>query len=92
MLSTTAGKQASLDDSEKSVRRYGALVLRKIWLPKLLYDALPWFYLAAGFAAFAATVYINQWFWVLPHYVLFSGVCIHLGLLVWRRRRRRDDA
>jgi hypothetical protein len=90
MLTTTAGKAP--DDREVSVRRNGALASRKIWLPKLLYNALPWFYLVAGFGAFAATLYINQWFWLLPHYLLFSAACIHLGLFVYRRRRHRGDA
>ncbi|MBT8090206.1 MAG: hypothetical protein KJO01_08360 [Gammaproteobacteria bacterium] len=61
---------------------------RKIWLPKLLYDALPYFYLASGLAAFFATLYITEWFWVLPHYLLFSIVCIHLAVIVYRRRHR----
>ncbi|HSG98177.1 MAG TPA: hypothetical protein VLA11_09310, partial [Woeseiaceae bacterium] len=58
------------------------------WLPKLAYDALPWFYVVSGLAAFAATLYISEWFWVLPHYLLFSVGCVHLGLLIYRRRRR----
>ncbi len=68
-----------------------------IWLPKLLYDALPYFYLASGLAAFFATLYITEWFWVLPHYLLFSIVCVHLGVIVYRRRhmsprRQPEDA
>ena len=94
MLTTAAG---SVPDKRRgSVRPSGALGSRKIWLPRLLYEALPWFYLFAGFAALAATLYIRQWFWVLPHYLLFSAVCIHLGLSVYRRRKRlrkhRKDA
>ena len=65
---------------------------RKIWLPKLLYDALPYLYLASGFMAFFATLYISAWFWVLPHYLLFSVACMHLGVLVYRRRHRRTDS
>ena len=62
---------------------------RTIWLPKLIYDALPYFYLASGLAAFFATLYITEWFWVVPHYVLFSCVCLHLGVIVYRRRHRQ---
>jgi Flp pilus assembly protein TadB len=65
--------------------------LRKIWLPKLVYSALPSFYVGSGIAAFLATLYINEWFWILPHYLLFSVACVHLGLLVYRRRRQRSD-
>lgn len=64
---------------------------RKIWLPKLLYDALPYFYLLSGIAAFLTTLYISDWFWVLPHYLLFSAACLHLGVFVYRRRRRSTD-
>lgn len=54
---------------------------KKIWLPKVVYDALPYFYLIAGVAAIVATIYIDEWYWVVPHYVLFlrcasiSGFC-----------------
>lgn len=92
MLSTTAGKRASLTGTPEVTRKSGGLIRRKIWLPKLLYDVLPYFYLAAGFLAFLATLYISEWFWVLPHYLLFSLICLHLGFLVYRRRRRANDA
>lgn len=92
MLSSAAGKRTPLTDTQELTRQTGGLVSRKIWLPKLLYDALPYFYLGAGCAAFLATLYISDWFWVLPHYLLFSAACIHLGLVIYRRRRRADDA
>ncbi len=68
-----------------------ALLSKKIWLPRLLYDALPYFYFTAGFSAFFATLYINEWFWVLPHYLLFSAACIHLAIVVYRRRHPRES-
>ncbi len=88
MLSAAAGKSPELTETQEVMRTTGRLVSRKIWLPKFLYDALPYFYLASGFAAFFTTLYISEWFWVLPHYILFSAACIHLGLLIYRRRRR----
>jgi len=90
MFSSTAGKPASLTDNQELTRDTGNVISRKIWLPKLLYDALPFFYLTAGFMAFLATVYISEWFWVLPHYLLFSIACVHLGIIIYRRRRRPD--
>ena len=90
MLSSAAGKPASLAEARG---QNTSLISRKIWLPKVIYHALPWFYVCAGIAAFLATLYINEWFWVLPHYVLFSIACVHLGVVVHRRRRRyADDA
>jgi hypothetical protein len=91
MLTTAAGKTASLTETQVGTRYSGNVVSRKIWLPKLLYDLVPWFYVVSGLAAFAATLYISEWFWVLPHYLLFSVGCVHLGLLIYRRRRRAAD-
>ena len=62
--------------------------MRKLWLPKFLYDLIPYFYLTSGFAALFATLYISEWFWILPHYLLFSVACMQLGLSILRRRRQ----
>jgi hypothetical protein len=83
MLSTAAGKSAELSDTQEITRDSGRLISKKIWLPKLIYDALPYFYILSGFLAFLATLYISDWFWVLPHYILFSAACkldLHLKL------------
>lgn len=94
MISTAQGSRRTLSQSQRESGRAGSLLSRKIWLPKLLYEFLPYFYIAAGFAAFFATLYISEWFWVLPHYLLFSVACVHLGIFVYRRRNRgaTDDA
>jgi hypothetical protein len=88
MLTKTAPKHLDLSSTQEVARNAGNFVSRKIWLPKLLYDCLPYFYLTAGFAAFFATLYISDWFWVLPHYILFSAACLHLSYAVYRRRTR----
>jgi hypothetical protein len=90
MTASAAGKSAQLDQTQSigSVAAHAAT--RKIWLPKFLYDAIPWFYLVSGLGAFVATLYVSEWFWVLPHYLLFSAACVHLGFLVLRRRRSAD--
>ena len=87
MVSTTAGKPVTLSETQQITRKTGKIVARKIWLPKLLYDALPYFYLTSGVSALLATLYISDWFWVLPQYFLFSLACFHLGIMVYRRRR-----
>jgi len=94
MFGTTAGKPTSLGDTLEIRQSERSFMSRKVWLPKLLYNILPYFYLASGFAAFLATMYISDWFWVLPHYLLFSAACIHFGIIVYRRRSRhnRDEA
>ncbi len=88
MLTKTAPKHLDLSSTQEVARNAERLASRKIWLPKLLYDCLPYFYLTAGFAAFFATLYISDWFWVLPHYILFSAACLHLSFAVYRRRKR----
>jgi hypothetical protein len=89
MISTAAGKPSAPSGTQQVSRKEGRLTAKKIWLPKLLYDALPYFYLTSGCTAFLATMYISEWFWVLPHYLLFSAVCTHLGIVIYRRRRFR---
>lgn len=97
MWSTAAGKATTRTNRPRRSLEKSRFASRKIWLPRLVYDALPYFYLASGLAAFFATLYISDWFWILPHYVLFSFVCFHLGVIVYRRRHRKsrdpvDDA
>jgi hypothetical protein len=89
MISTAAGKPIALTETQAVTRNAGKLATKKIWLPKFLYDVLPYFYLTSGFAAFFATLYISEWFWVLPHYLMFSAACIHLGFAVYQRRRAK---
>jgi hypothetical protein len=91
MISTAAGKATTLTETQQVTRKTGKFATKKIWLPKLLYNTLPYFYIVSGIAAFFATLYIGDWFWVLPHYFLFSAVCLHLGIVVYRRRYRPRD-
>lgn len=88
MLPRAAPKQMDLAATQRLAQRFESLATRRIWLPKLLYDSLPWFYLLAGLLAFLATLYISEWFWVLPHYLIFSAACLHLALAVYSRRRK----
>ncbi len=89
IVGNTAGETVPLSDTQQVTKETGNLMSRKIWLPKLLYAALPFFYILSGIAALLATLYISDWFWVLPHYLLFSAACVHMGVLVYRRRNRR---
>ncbi len=92
MLGTAAGKPIHLTETQQLARKAGKIVSRKIWLPKILYDALPYFYLTSGVAAFFATLYISEWFWILPHYLLFSAACVHIGSIFYQRRKGREQA
>jgi len=79
-----------LTDTQQMAHDSGSMLARKIWLPKAVYDLLPVFYIVSGIAALLATLYISEWFWVLPHYLLFAAACLHLGGMIFRRRRRRQ--
>mgnify|MGYP000004671661 CR=1 FL=1 len=89
MVGNAARETAPLTDTQQAARGSDSLLTRKLWIPTMLYAALPFFYILSGIAALLATLYIIDWFWVLPHYLLFSAVCVHMGVLVHRRRRRR---
>ena len=89
MLSTPAGKSMPVSDTQEIARKTGRVASKKVWLPKAAYEALPYFYVVSGLAAFLATLYISEWFWVLPHYLLFSAGCLHLGISVLRRRHNQ---
>ena len=91
MLSKTQSDEVGLYATQDVSEKARSLLTRKIWLPRLLYDCLPYFYLTAGFAAFFATLYISEWFWVLPHYLLFSAACLHLAGAVYGRRKQSDE-
>lgn len=88
MVSDAARKPRKLSDTGQVSRDTGGLLSRKIWLPKSLYAALPYFYLVTGISALLATLYISNWLWILPHYLMFSAACLHMGVLIFRRRNR----
>lgn len=82
-----------LTETQQITRETGSLLARKIWVPKLIYAALPYFYICSGIAALFATLYIGNWLWVLPHYLFFAAACLHMGFMIYRRRSNsRDEA
>ena len=91
MISKAASEGMDLSATQAVSHKARKLLTRKIWLPKLAYDALPYFYMTAGFAAFFATLYISDWFWVLPHYLLFSAAICHLAFAVMGKRRKHRE-
>ena len=88
-FSNAAEKPASLTETQQMHRDAGHFMARRIWLPKAIYVALPYFYILAGVCALLTTIYISGWAWLLPHYLIFAIACLHLGLVVYRRRNRR---
>lgn len=89
MSGNAAGNARQAADVTGIGHSIAAFLCRRIWLPKLIYGAVPYFYIAAGLAALLATFYIPEWFWVVPHYLLFAVACMHIGIIIFRRRRDR---
>jgi len=78
------------------VSRIHKLLLRRLWLPKLIYEALPYLYIACGLVALGSAIHTPDWTWILPWAILVGLICLHAGLalatLRYRiRRDRRDD-
>jgi fatty acid desaturase len=67
------------------------LLFRKLWLPRSVYEGLPYFYALSGLAALLSALYLPGWTWILPYLILLGAICLHAGLGVltmrWRFRR-----
>jgi hypothetical protein len=63
-----------------------------MWIPRRLYELLPYAYMAAGSAALGAAFVSER---VSPGlFMLVGGLCLTVGLVLWMRRReyRRNQA
>jgi hypothetical protein len=65
---------------------------RRVWLPRAIYESLPFVYIVVGCLALLSTVYNRHWSWLVPHVFLFGCFLVHLGLMVRRRRIRARSA
>ena len=91
ILGNASKSSPALSETQQMTRDAGTLLSRKIWLPKVIYSALPFFYIIAGASALLATLYIGNWYWVLPHYLFFSAACLHMGVMIYRRRTKQRE-
>jgi hypothetical protein len=64
------------------------IMLRRIWLPKPLYDAIPAIYLLLGLYASYAALFMEHWSWVVPYFLLLACACLHAGILTAALRMR----
>jgi len=79
------------------VSRMRKILWRRLWLPRFIYEALPYLYIACGAAALASAIHTPDWTWILPWAILVGLICLHAGLalatLRYRvRNRERDNA
>ena len=63
-------------------------MLKRIWLPRRLYEALPVFYIACGLIALASALFLPEQSWFIPWAVIFGFAAIHLGLGIAALRHR----
>jgi len=85
MFTNAEPQQMDLAASQEDSHDADSQPRKEILVSKILYAFLPYFYLTIAFAAIFATLYISEWFWVLPHYLLCSAACVHVAIAVARR-------
>jgi membrane-bound ClpP family serine protease len=57
-----------------------------MWLPKIVYESIPFYWLGIGVIGLGAAFYIDAWFW--PEILALAGViAIVIGLTLLLRRR-----
>ena len=71
-------------------------LLKKLWLPRIVYEILPYAYMALGLIALVSAAFAPDWTWILPYAILLGLACLHIGLalvaLRYRFRKRNGQA
>jgi len=84
----TRNLPAPVNRHEMARNRLQSVLLKRIWLPHGLYEALPLIYIACGVVALAAALFLPDRAWFIPWAIIFSFAAIHLGLGIAALRRR----
>ncbi len=93
-VSHSASTAKNGDEPGKKVRKF---LFRKLWLPRAIYEALPYLYILAGLITLISGIYLPDGTWMLPYVVLLGLVCLHAGLAVatlryrYSHRRQKDQ-
>jgi hypothetical protein len=64
------------------------VLLRRLWLPKAVYEGLPWLYLGAGFGALVSGLLLPEPSWIVGYLLLVGIGLVHAGLVISALRRR----
>ena len=70
------------------VSRVRKILLRRLWLPRFIYEALPYLYIACGLAALGSAIHTPDWTWILPWAILVGLICLHAALALATLRYR----
>jgi len=83
----------ALSGRDTASTRLRRLLLKRIWLPRAIYEALPVIYICSGLVALAAALFLPGWTWILPWAIVFGLAALHLSLKIagLRHRFRRTD-
>ncbi len=92
MLNHVSSSQSATPQRNKLLwQRLSKQLLRKIWLPRGIYTALPYTYITLGGYAIFAGLYLTGWNWVVPYLILLGLICLHAGITVFALRRRNKN-
>jgi len=91
MQNSDANGQPPQADRSTIGARFVRLLLRRVWLPRAIYEALPVIYIGAGTIALAAALFHPGWAWIVPWAIVFGLATMHFGiyLLALRHKFRR---
>lgn len=57
-----------------------------MWLPRIVYESIPFYYLALGVAGLGAAFYADSWYW--PEILAAGGlIMLVVGLVLLLRRK-----
>ena len=95
-MQTTPSNSQTRPRAPGVLTRLQRILLRKLWLPRGVYEAIPCIYLGCGILALSSAVFSDSWTWILPYIVLLGLACLHAGLafltLRYRFRQRKRPA
>lgn len=73
------------------------LLMKRIWLPRPVYEALPVIYIICGLIALGSALHLPGRSWMLPWGIVLGLAAIHFGLGIfalrhrWRKSRSRKS-
>jgi len=89
MMHKSSTLQSSpINGPESALIRLRQLLLKRIWLPRGLYEALPGIYIVCGIVALLAALFLPERAWIIPWAIVFAFAAIHLGLGIAALRHR----
>jgi hypothetical protein len=76
------------DGWQSFLERARGILLQKLWLPRGVYESLPFIYIILGLVALGSAFFMPGWVWILPYAVLMGLICLHAGLIIVALRYR----